>query len=64
MTPVLFARFRASSNLAARQFEGRVEHVATGQTIQFNSLDELLTFFNNILAEMKDSAACSSEQGS
>jgi len=48
-------QFRAETNIDVGRFEGRVEHVATHDTIRFHSLDELLGFIASILTEVRDS---------
>jgi hypothetical protein len=37
-------QFRPEANVEQGRWEGRVEHVASGQARHFQSLDELLTF--------------------
>jgi hypothetical protein len=32
-----------------KRFEGRVEHVVSGQALSFHALEELLAFFEQIL---------------
>ena len=34
-------------------YEGRVEHVVSGQVARFHSLEELLTFMTRVLAEVQ-----------
>ena len=48
-------QFRPETNIDAGRFEGKVEHVATHDTIRFHSLDELLGFIANMLTEVRDS---------
>ena len=45
--------FRTSSNVARGPIEGRVEHVVSGQSTHFDSLEELLTFMARVLAQQK-----------
>ena len=42
--------FRMSSNVARGPIEGRVEHVVSGQSTHFDSLEELLAFMGKVLA--------------
>jgi hypothetical protein len=44
--------FRLSTNGQGR-IEGRVEHVLSGQTSHFDSLEELLAFIARVLAQQK-----------
>jgi hypothetical protein len=46
---------RTETDLAAGRFEGRVEHIASTKAMRFQSLDELLTFMAQVLAEIRDS---------
>jgi hypothetical protein len=46
--------FRMSSNVARGPIEGRVEHVVSGQSTHFDSLDELLTFMARVLSQQKE----------
>jgi hypothetical protein len=43
-------QFLAGSDLGAGSVGGRVEHVASGRTARFASVDELLRFFSDLLA--------------
>ena len=45
--------FRLSTNIAQGQIEGRVEHVVSGQSTHFDSLEELLAFMGRVLANMR-----------
>jgi hypothetical protein len=45
-------QFRIHST-AASPYEGRVEHVVSGQATRFHSLDELLAFMIRVLAEVQ-----------
>jgi hypothetical protein len=38
----------------ASAYEGRVEHVVSGQVMRFHSLEELLTFMVDVLADVQD----------
>ena len=46
--------FRTSSNVARGPIEGRVEHVVSGQSTHFDSLEELLAFVARVLAQQKE----------
>ena len=43
-------QFRAQSPETPMAWEGRVEHVVSGQVTHFHALEELLTFVQNVLA--------------
>ena len=43
-------QFRAQSLETPMAWEGRVEHVVSGQVTHFHALEELLTFVQNVLA--------------
>jgi len=45
--------FRLSTNIAQGQIEGRVEHVVSGQSTHFDSLEELLAFIARVLATVR-----------
>ena len=42
-------QFRTNTDITAQHFTGRVEHVASGQTSRFESLEVLLNFFSQVL---------------
>jgi hypothetical protein len=42
--------FRENTDVAHRQMSGRVEHVVSGQSAHFASLEELLAFIARVLA--------------
>jgi len=44
-------QFRAEADVERGRFEGRVEHVMSGQSSRFHSLDELLVFMARILTK-------------
>jgi hypothetical protein len=44
---------RTSSDAARGQVDGRVEHVVSGQSAHFNSLEELLAFMARVLATIR-----------
>jgi hypothetical protein len=46
-------QFQAQTDVNARQFKGRVEHVASSQAAHFESLDELLSFLDRMLNEAR-----------
>ena len=46
--------FRTSSNVARGPIEGRVEHVVSGQSTHFDSLEELLSFMARVLSQRKE----------
>jgi hypothetical protein len=45
--------FRLSTDIAQGQIEGRVEHVVSGQSTHFDSLEELLAFVARMLASVR-----------
>ena len=45
--------FRLSTEIAHGQIAGRVEHVVSGQSIHFDSLEELLAFMARVLVQQK-----------
>jgi hypothetical protein len=45
--------FRMNSSVAQGQVAGRVEHVASGQSTHFASLEELLAFMGQVLAAVR-----------
>jgi hypothetical protein len=46
-------QFRTPSTRAS-PYEGRVEHVVSGQVARFQSLEELLTFMMHVLTDLQD----------
>ncbi|NOT57922.1 MAG: hypothetical protein HOP18_25240 [Deltaproteobacteria bacterium] len=44
-------QFRVEANLERDRFTGRVEHVLSGQSSRFSSVEELVTFFVRILGQ-------------
>ncbi len=42
-------QFRDEADVEQKRFEGRVEHIVSGQVTRFHSLEELLTFFAQII---------------
>jgi hypothetical protein len=47
-------QFRAKSTDPALFWEGRVEHLNSGQTLRFHSSEELLTFLARVLSEVPE----------
>ena len=45
-------QFRVETNVTHGRYEGRVEHVVSGQATHFASLEELLAFIGRVLATM------------
>ena len=45
--------FRLSTDIAQGQIAGRVEHVVSGQSTHFDSLEELLAFMARVLASVR-----------
>lgn len=41
------------TNPRTRQFFGRVEHVATGKTLRFDSMPALIDFMTGVLTEVR-----------
>ena len=50
-------QFRAETDIAAGRFDGRVEHVMSGQATHFHSLEELLAFLARVLTEVRTAPA-------
>ena len=48
-------QFRPETNIAAGNFAGRVEHIASYEAAHFRSLDELLAFIERLLKEAQAS---------
>ena len=46
--------FRVSSDVARGQIAGRVEHVVSGQSTHFDSLEELLAFVARVLTQQEE----------
>lgn len=47
-------QFHPETEIEAGRFEGRVEHVASSESMRFHSLEELLGFIARVLAEVRD----------
>ena len=45
--------FRTNSDVLHGPIAGRVEHVVSGQSIHFDSLEELLAFIDQVLANVR-----------
>jgi hypothetical protein len=45
--------FRENNDVAHRQMSGRVEHVVSGQSAHFASLEDLLAFIAQVLAPVR-----------
>lgn len=50
-------QFRAETDITAGRFDGRVEHVMSGQATHFHSLEELLAFLARVLTEVRTAPA-------
>jgi len=48
-------QFRVSPPEAPLSWEGRVEHVVSGQVARFHSPEELLAFLRRVLLEVEES---------
>ena len=46
-------QFRAETEVEQGRFAGRVEHVVSGQTTQFQSLEELVVFMGRVLTQVR-----------
>ncbi|MDN5871584.1 MAG: hypothetical protein L0H73_12790 [Nitrococcus sp.] len=47
-------QLRRGSALTAERMEGRVEHVVSGQSAAFTSLEEMRAFMERIMAQAED----------
>ena len=45
--------FRINTDIPQRHIAGRVEHVVSGQSMHFASLEELLAFIDQVLAHVR-----------
>ena len=50
---VFVVQFRAPPTEASPSYDGRVEHVVSGQVIRFHSLEELLAFMISVLTDVQ-----------
>ena len=48
-------QFRAQPTAPALSWEGRVEHLSSGQVLRFHSPEELLAFLARVLTEVVES---------
>jgi hypothetical protein len=46
-------RFNPITHPIAKRFSGRVEHVATGKMLRFESMEELTAFMTAVLTEVR-----------
>ena len=46
--------FRTDTDITQERITGRVEHVVSGQSTHFDSLEELLTFMGRVLTQHKE----------
>jgi hypothetical protein len=53
---VLVLQFRSSPTGAPSPYDGRVEHLVSGQVARFHSLEELLAFMTRVLADVEHQA--------
>ena len=47
-------QFRAQPLGASSSYDGRIEHLVSGQVARFHSLDELLAFMVSVLADVQE----------
>ena len=45
-------KFKPETDVVAGKFEGRIEHVGSGETIRFGSPEELLGFLFRVMKEV------------
>jgi hypothetical protein len=45
--------FRTDTDITQERITGRVEHVVSGQSVHFESLEELLAFMARVLASVR-----------
>ena len=50
-------QFRADTGAQPAVYDGRVEHVTSGQATLFSSPEELLTFITRVLADVRTEAS-------
>ena len=53
---VFVVQFRIQPTGAPSPYDGRVEHLVSGQVARFHSLEELLAFMIRVLAEVQQQA--------
>jgi hypothetical protein len=51
---VFVVQFRAQPTGAASAYDGRVEHLVSGQVVRFHSLEELLAFMIRVLTDLEE----------
>jgi hypothetical protein len=51
---VFVVQFRPQPTGAPPRYDGRVEHLVSGQVARFHSLEELLAFMVDVLADVQD----------
>jgi hypothetical protein len=49
-------QFRAQPTGASSSYDGRVEHLVSGQVVRFHSLEELLAFMIQVLTDVEEQA--------
>jgi hypothetical protein len=54
---VFVVQFRAQPTGAAPAYDGRVEHLVSGQALRFHSLQELLAFMVGVLTDVEGHSA-------
>ena len=53
---VFVVQFRAQPTGASSSYDGRVEHLVSGQVVRFHSLEELLAFMIQVLTDVEEQA--------
>ena len=53
---VFVVQFRTQPAGAPSRYDGRVEHLVSGQVARFHSLEELLAFMVRVLADVQQQA--------
>jgi hypothetical protein len=53
---VFVVQFRAQPTGASTSYDGRVEHLVSGQVARFHSLEELLGFMMHVLTGVEEQA--------
>jgi hypothetical protein len=53
---VFVVQFRAQPTGASSPYDGRVEHLVSGQVARFHSLEELLAFMIHMLTDVEEQA--------
>jgi hypothetical protein len=51
---VFVVQFRAQPTGVSSPYDGRVEHIVSGQVARFHSLEELLGFMVSVLADVQE----------